>query len=229
VLSAYDKNALALVIGSCPEAEHGLCYCYEYSRWSPTLRKIFLTLRRKGQLDLEWPWPKMPYLDIPQKEREMRLGWLLSPTRRIYLSNLLEPDWSRIHLSEPETFSGRRRYLIELPEDATREELLEAFEAKLDSCLGKKERQATGRAAQKARWRDGLRALGVYRMRKKYFARQIFEKLIEANPDNPPYSDDMAIEHAKNKAQKNIEWFTVEAMKMALEGRWVFPFGRSLV
>jgi hypothetical protein len=192
-------------------------YNYEFSRSSARLREWVKFIRRgkiKGPTywtpdpQFGWPqWPQQPYLAIPAEERADRLQALFKKdTSADELLALREQLFRREGPKLEEIFSA----LLRLPNAAS-------------------QNRAVGRAATKAKYRDELRSLAVYRLR-EYHSPQVACRMYNTayTAYGQTYGDVDALEKARRKAHRYLTAFVLSAAANASRGLWFPPFGTSL-
>jgi hypothetical protein len=180
---------------------------------------------------LNYPeWPRNPYFAIDPAVRERRLRALIPDetndedlAKRLQLPFGIEnPNiWPEVKLS--------------IPIYCTHEQLIEAFDAylrlhfPLQGKAGKKSDRkvkfgnAQGGAAEVRTQRNALRALGVYRLRKRMKAKQVLELFEETYQGRQPYSDESALNRAKALATKYLARFEELRVSDWLESQSTVP------
>jgi hypothetical protein len=193
---------------TCPKEELPILYCYEFSRESISLRDAIEHMRR-GKPGFGWPeWPEQPFLSIPARKRQKRLTRLLTPDP---LSDIIEA-------------------IATQPEDASELDLQIAIAVHVREQATQKKDEPRNRGAATARYRDQLKALSVYRLRRHHSARKIIS-LLQETYRKMTYNDDASasVYKAAKRAEQHLDAFALRAHSQILAQRWFPPFGWHLI
>ena len=164
---------------------------------------------------LNYPeWPATPYFAIDPAIREKRLRTLIpDETSDEDLAKRLQAPFG---MENPKIWPEVK---LSIPIYYTHQQLIEAFGAylRLQFPLQGKSRKTRGRkikfgnaqggAAEVRTRRNALRALGVYRLRKRMKAKEVLELFEETYRGQQPYSDESALNRAKALATKHFARF----------------------
>jgi hypothetical protein len=202
---------------SCPPTELPILYCYEFSRESVYLREAVDYLRhgRPAGLtywssipDFGWPeWPKSPILLIPPAERRRRIAQLLVP-------NPITDIVCALAEQPPDSSLFSRQLAIARH---VREQSTPTAKA-----------SPRNRSAVAARYRDQLRALSVYRLRRHYRAREVMG-LLREHFRKAAYNDTSSLYKAAKRARQHLAAFVLRAHSQLDKGQWFPPFGPCLI
>ena len=193
---------------SCPPDELPVLYGYEFSRESDSLLAEVNSIRL-GSRRFGWPeWPEQPFLSIPARQRQERLTRLLTSDP---ISDIIEA-------------------IAPLPEDASELDLQIAIAVYAREQATQKKDEPRNRGAATARYRDQLRALSIYRLRRHYSARKIIS-LLQETYRKMTYNDDASasVYKAARRAEQYLDAFVLRAHSQILAKQWFPPFGWHLI
>jgi hypothetical protein len=153
-------------------------------------------------------WPAWPYLWTPQTERQKRLVRLLA--------------------------IGEEPIIVELPVSATSGDYIKALENRVRKTERAsqpnpfKPRSRGGRSSLEAKYHDRLRMLSVYRLRKYYRPKEVFE-LLKQEYRKISYNSPKHLSETLRTFERHLCAFHLCAQANMNAGRWFPPFGRHLV
>jgi hypothetical protein len=214
-------HPLSWNFSSCPRKEIPFLFYYEFSREFEWIRAL-VDFIRHGQMtppsywspipDFGWAdWPARPYLWIPQAKRQKRLARLLTIGKEPVILDLprsatifdhiraLEERW---RVSEQLAFEPQRRLFVPSPR--------------------------RDRSALKARYKDRLRMLSVYRLSKYYRPKEVSE-LLKKEYRTIAYRSPKNFSRTLRTFDRHLCVFHLRAQANINAGLWFPPFRRHLI